>query len=73
VVRKGLLVALAALVAVVLSVGAATTAKADIMAESVVYTIAGQPYEGYFAMNTGFGDDQPLVMVIHDWNGLGGL
>jgi dienelactone hydrolase len=70
-VRKAFLVALAALVAVVLSIGATTTAKADIIAEPVVYSIEGEPFEGYFAFNTGFGDDQPVVMVIHDWNGLG--
>ena len=69
--RKTFLAALAVLVAVVLSIGAATTAKADIIAEPVVYSIGGEPFEGYFALNTGFGDDQPIVMVIHDWNGLG--
>mgnify|MGYP006271353083 CR=1 FL=1 len=69
--RKALLVALATVVAVVLSIGAATTARAEIIAEPVVYSIAGQPFEGYYALNTGFGDDQPVVMVIHDWNGLG--
>ncbi|MGD1944657.1 MAG: dienelactone hydrolase family protein [Leptolyngbyaceae cyanobacterium] len=46
-------------------------AKANILAEPVVYEIAGQPYEGYFAINEGFGDDQPIVMLIHDWNGIG--
>jgi len=70
-VRKAFLVALAAMVAVVLAIGAATTAKADIIAAPLVYSIDGQPFEGYFALNTGFGDDQPIVMVIHDWNGLG--
>jgi dienelactone hydrolase len=70
-VKKAFLVALAAMVAVVLSIGLATTAKAEIIAESVVYSIDGEPFEGYLAINTGFGDDQPVVMVIHDWNGLG--
>jgi dienelactone hydrolase len=46
-------------------------AKADIVAESVTYEINGEPYEGYFAINEGFGDEQPIVMLIHDWNGLG--
>ena len=49
----------------------AITAKAQIVAEPVVYEIDGQPFEGYFAMNEGFGDDQPIVMLIHDWNGIG--
>ena len=46
-------------------------AKADIITESIVYEIDGQPYEGYFALNEGFGDEQPIVMLIHDWNGVG--
>lgn len=46
------------------------TARANITGESIVYTIDGQPYEGYFVRNEGFGDDQPIVMIIHDWNGL---
>jgi dienelactone hydrolase len=46
-------------------------AKADIVAQSVVYEIAGQPYEGYFAINEGFGEAQPLVLLVHDWDGVG--
>ena len=49
----------------------ALLAKANIVAESVVYEIEGQPYEGYFAINEGFGDEQPIVILIHDWNGIG--
>lgn len=49
----------------------ALNAQANIIAEPVVYEIDGQPFEGYFAINEGFGDDQPVVMVIHDWNGIG--
>ena len=48
----------------------AISAKADIIAEPVVYEIEGQPYEGYFALNKGFGDQQPLVLLIHDWDGI---
>lgn len=68
--RKFLLLLVAAVVAVACTVGLATTAKADIVADSMVYTIDGQPYEGYYAINEGFGDNQPMVLVIHDWNGL---
>ena len=46
-------------------------AQANILAEPVVYEIDGQPFEGYFAMNEGFGDEQPIVLLIHDWNGIG--
>lgn len=48
----------------------AAGAKADIMAESVVYEVEGQPYEGYFAINSGFGDQQPVVLLVHDWDGI---
>jgi dienelactone hydrolase len=60
------------LLAVLCIVGLTTlSAKADIVAEPIVYEIDGQPYEGYFAINEGFGDNQSVVMLIHDWNGLG--
>lgn len=49
----------------------ATTASAQIVEETVVYEIDGQPFEGHFARNAGFGDSQPLVLIIHDWDGLG--
>lgn len=49
----------------------AVSARADIVAEPVMYEIDGQPFEGYFAINEGFGDAQPIVMLVHDWNGLG--
>lgn len=48
----------------------AVNAKADIIAEPVVYEIEGQPYEGYFALNEGFGDQQPVVLLIHDRDGI---
>jgi dienelactone hydrolase len=50
---------------------AATRTQAEIVNQSVVYTVAGQPYEGYFVRNEGFGDEQPLVLLVHDWDGLG--
>lgn len=61
-----------ALVAVAMSVVlVATLARAQgIVDQSVVYTLNDQPYEGYFVKNEGFGDDQPIVLLIHDWNGL---
>jgi len=49
----------------------ALNAQAQIVGESVVYEIESQPFEGYFAKNPGFGDDQPIVLLIHDWNGIG--
>jgi dienelactone hydrolase len=65
--KKFVLVCLAVICVVGLT---AITAKADIIAEPVVYEIDGQPYEGYFAFNQGFGDQQPIVLLIHDWNGI---
>jgi dienelactone hydrolase len=64
------LLAIAVLVALVVG-GIATLARADIVDQTVVYTVAGDTYEGYFVRNEGFGDDQPIVLVIHDWDGLG--
>ncbi|MEO1068947.1 MAG: dienelactone hydrolase family protein, partial [Cyanobacteria bacterium J06638_6] len=52
------------------AMGLSPQAKASIVAESVVYTIDGQPFEGYLAVNENFGGDRPLVLVVHDWNGL---
>lgn len=69
-VKKILWVMLAATVAVVMALGLAPSAKANIVAEPVVYTIDGQPFEGYFAFNQNFGETQPLVLLVHDWNGL---
>lgn len=69
-VKKILWVMLAAAVAVVMAVSLAPSAKANIVAEPVVYTIDGQPFEGYFAVNQNFGETQPLVLLVHDWNGL---
>lgn len=45
-------------------------AKADIIVKPVVYEIDGQPCGGYFAINEGFGDEQPVVLLIHDWDGI---
>ena len=68
--RKLLLVMLAAVVTTLVAVGLSPAAKANIVAEPVVYSIDGQPFEGYFAFNQNFGETQPLVLLIHDWNGL---
>lgn len=65
--KKFFLACMAVVCVVILT---AVTAKAAIIAEPVVYEIDGQPYEGYFALNAGFGDQQPIVLLIHDWNGI---
>lgn len=46
-------------------IGAAATACAD--GTSVVYQVDGAEYEGYFA---GPSEGAPLVLLIHDWDGL---
>nr|WP_278003383.1 dienelactone hydrolase family protein [Nodosilinea sp. TSF1-S3] len=61
---------LAAAVAVGMAVGLAPSAQANVVAEPVVYEIDGQPFEGYFAFNQNFGETQPLVLLVHDWDGL---
>lgn len=48
-----------------------TAARADIVTETINYEIDGQPYEGYFVRNEGFGNNQPIVLLIHDWDGIG--
>ena len=37
--------------------------------ETVTYEIDGQPYEGYYAAP---GPGAPLVLLVHDWDGLTG-
>jgi dienelactone hydrolase len=49
----------------------AQPATADIVGESVTYEVNGETYEGYYARNTALGENQPTVMIIHDWDGLG--
>ncbi len=39
----------------------------SIAGESVTYEIDGQPYEGYYAAPEG---EAPLILLIHDWDGL---
>lgn len=60
--------AFAGIAALALAAGAA---QAQIRTESVVYDVDGTAYEGFLAVNDGFGADLPLVLVIHDWDGLG--
>lgn len=36
-------------------------------AQSVTYKVGGQPYEGYYVSTS---DNAPLVLLIHDWDGL---
>ncbi|MGB3308917.1 MAG: dienelactone hydrolase family protein [Nodosilinea sp.] len=70
-IRKLLLVVLAVVVTTLVAMGLTPAVKADIVAEPVVYTVNEQPFEGYFAINEGFGDSQPVVLLVHDWDGLG--
>jgi dienelactone hydrolase len=55
-----------------LVLGTASAALAPGLAlagEEVVYDVDGQPYAGYYAAAQG--DPQGLVLIIHDWDGLG--
>jgi dienelactone hydrolase len=45
--------------------------QAQLVGEPLDYEIAGKTHEGYFVRNEGFGDRQPLVLLVHDWDGLG--
>lgn len=50
----------------------AATASADIVGKSVTYDVGGKAYEGYYVRNTSLGDDQPVAVIVHDWDGLDG-
>jgi dienelactone hydrolase len=63
-------IATAAVGAVALAAFAAP-ALAEIRGEAVTYEVDGQTYEGYYARNTALGADQPVVLIVHDWDGLG--
>lgn len=43
---------------------------ADIAGEAVTYEVDGKTYEGYFARNTDIPGKQPVVLIVHDWDGL---
>lgn len=43
------------------------SSTASAAGESVVYNVDGKPYEGYF---TSPSPNAPLVLIIHDWDGL---
>ncbi len=45
-------------------------AHADIVTESVTYRIGDEAFEGYYARNTAISAPQPVVVIVHDWDGL---
>ncbi len=49
----------------------APAVQAQIEAEPVAYEIDGESFEGYVARNPDLAGDLPVVVVIHDWDGLG--
>jgi dienelactone hydrolase len=53
------------LLALILILCTATTAAA--VGKKIAYTVNGASYEGYLASP---GPDAPLVLVVHDWDGL---
>lgn len=55
------------IVAVLLFVSAQGGAAFAATGEKVDYEVNGQAYEGYFVSP---GDNAPLVLIIHDWDGL---
>ncbi len=44
--------------------------QAELVGESVTYDVDGDTYEGYFARNSALGDAQPVVVIVHDWDGV---
>jgi dienelactone hydrolase len=53
----------------VLTAAAALAAAPALAGEPISYEVDGAPYEGYLAMPDG--EPAGLVLVIHDWDGLG--
>ncbi len=45
--------------------------SAEMVGQDVEYEVSGKTYQGYLVLNTGLGESQPVVMIIHDWDGLG--
>lgn len=60
----GLAMAIAAL-------AAPAVGHAQIQGEPVTYEVGGESYQGYYAHNPQMEGDQPVVLIIHDWDGLG--
>lgn len=52
------------------ALAAAAPAHADIVGGPVEYTVGGKTYEGYFAINNRIAGRQPVVLIVHDWDGL---
>lgn len=50
-----------------LTLGAAILAPAALAGEHVIYEVNGEPYEGYWAK---VNNTAPLVLLVHDWDGL---
>ncbi len=67
----GLAVGLAAgLAAATLLLAAPTGAQAQIAGEAVRYDIDGESFEGYVARNPALAGNLPVVVILHDWDGL---
>jgi len=49
----------------------ATTAQAKIKTEVVEYKHDGTTLEGFLAYDTAFKGKRPVIMIIHEWTGLG--
>ncbi len=59
----------AALTALTATMLAAPAAAQGIVGDAVDYAVDGATYEGYYARNADV-DDLPLVLIVHDWDGL---
>jgi dienelactone hydrolase len=54
------------------SIGSAIpVSAAGMVSQDVEYEVSGTMYQGYMVCNTALGENQPAVMIIHDWDGLG--
>jgi dienelactone hydrolase len=57
--------------ALLLAAAAPASAQTQTLGETVAYEIAGESFEGYVARNPMLEGDLPVVVLVHDWDGLG--
>lgn len=50
-----------------LAIGLTIASSMSLAGENKIYNVNGSEYEGYWAKVS---DDAPLVVIVHDWDGL---
>lgn len=63
--------ALLSLITLLVTFLGALAAHAEIKTETVEYTQNGTTLEGYIAYDSSFTGKRPVIMIVHEWTGLG--